>query len=70
MLLSLVFVTAVSFLSTLIFYATAIATTTADGADIAEDLTVVLITSVSHLRSVALLMDDNYMCARICGVRP
>jgi hypothetical protein len=66
MLLSLVFVTAVSFLSTLIFYAT----TTADGADIAEDLTVVLITSVSHLRSVALLMDDNYMCARICGVRP
>jgi hypothetical protein len=66
MLLSLVFVTAVSFLSTLILYAT----TTADGADIAEDLTVVLITSISHLRSVALLMDDNYMCARICGVRP
>jgi hypothetical protein len=64
MLLSLVFVTAVSFLSTLIFYAT----TTADGADIAEDLTVVLITSISHLHSVGLLMYSVYMYARICGV--
>jgi hypothetical protein len=64
MLLSLVFVTAVSFLSTLIFYATA----TADDDDTSEDLTVVLITSISHLHSVGLLMYSVYMYARICGV--
>jgi hypothetical protein len=68
MLLSLVFVTAVSFLSTLIFYATATATATADDDDTSEDLTVVLITSISHLHSVGLLMYSVYMYARICGV--
>jgi hypothetical protein len=64
MLLSLVFVTAVSFLSTLILYATA----TADDDDTSEDLIVVLITSISHLHLVGLLMYSVYMYARICGV--